>query len=87
MRYVEFKVHMNRISLSQSKCVQALNVKVLCAYADVVHVVDLSNDLQTECICLLYVCYKLEASYEYAVACDSTVAISLCQFSVLKQLR
>lgn len=65
MQYVEFT---SRISLSQSKCV--LNVKVLCAYADVVHVVDLSSDLQTECICMLCVCYKLEASYEYTLACD-----------------
>lgn len=84
MQNVEFAVQMNRICLSQSKCVRALNVKVSCAYVE--HVVDLNSKLQTECICILYVCYKLEASYEYTVACDSTVALSFKSLKCMSAL-
>lgn len=56
MQNVEFTVQTNPTCLSQSKRVRALNVQVLCAYVDVVHVVDLNSKLQIECIRILYVC-------------------------------
>ena len=43
-------------TVSQSKRVRALNVNVICAYVDVVYVVDLNSKLQIECIRILYVC-------------------------------
>lgn len=67
MQNVEFTVQMNQNRPSQSKRVRALNAQVLCAYVDVVSVVDLNSKLQIECIRILYVCmyvcYKLEVSF------------------------
>lgn len=54
MQNVEFTVHMNlNYCVCKSRCVRALNVSMLGAYVDVVHVVD----LQTECTCRLCILY------------------------------
>lgn len=38
--------------VSQSKCVRVLNVKVLCAYVDVVHMVNLNCTLNVYVYCM-----------------------------------
>lgn len=76
MQTVEFTVLMNLNSVSQSKRVRALNVKVFCASVDVVHVVDLNSNCKLNVyVYCTYVCYKLEVTFEYMVACDSAVAV------------